>query len=189
MDMRNNLSELTNEKILMRILIGSIITLMLLNSFGVDSVSATEVYNEENVLVGAYTTLAIDVVLEEDDGIGGWLRITNGDGIIFFIVDTVGYNQIQADGTAETYHALQDYAGAEAEWYYWNFEATHDDTWYIYFSNAWGTAHAGVEDQLDIIIKTNTEVPSFDSASVTSQTNEVVTVNFNAVDEIKVSTG
>ena len=141
-------------------MVGLIVVCFMVLATSAELVSATEVYNEDDYSIPAYEVRYFSVYLAEGAGMAGWFRINNGDGIRFFIVDEFGHNEIQSTGSTTTACKVGHYPMAEGNWYYWNFVAPDTDTWHIYFSNAFGTAYAGAGDELDIIIRTNTEAPS-----------------------------
>lgn len=149
-----------------------------------DRVAALDVYDENDYVIPAYSTRYFAVSPSEGEGMAGWFRITNGDGINFFIVDQFGHNDIQSSGTAETPHIDEDYGISEGQWHYWNFVAPDTDTWYVYFSNALNTAYAGVGDEIDILIRTNTEGPSLISmTSLQGPLTGAVIIDFEVLDD------
>lgn len=101
----------------------------------------------------------------------------------FFIVDEFGHNEVQSTGSATTAYKVINYPRAEGNWYYWNFIAPDTDTWYVYFSNALGTTYAGVGDELDIIIRTDTEAPSIQTSTVLNSVYGSVAIDFTATDD------
>jgi hypothetical protein len=112
-------------------------------------VSATEVYNEDDYSIPAYEVRYFSVYLAEGAGMAGWFRINNGDCVHFFIADEFGHNEIQSTGIATTAYKVSNCPRAEGNRYYWNLTARDTDIWFVYFSNAVGTAYAGVGDELD----------------------------------------
>jgi hypothetical protein len=147
-------------------------------------VDATTEYDEDDYVVPAYSTRNFAVYLGEDEGMAGWFRINNGDGIHFFIVDEFGHDEVQSTGSATTAYNIENYARSEGRWYYWNFVAPDTDTWHIYFSNAISTTYAGIEDEIDIIIRSDTEAPQLESMTPLPRllTGEV-TIDFKVVDD------
>jgi hypothetical protein len=166
-----------------RCIVGLILVSFVVLAATTISVNATEVFNENDYPVPAYEVRHFSVYLAEDAGMAGWFRINNGDGIHFFIVDEFGHSEVQSTGSATTAYKVTNYPRAEGNWYYWNFIAPDTDTWYVYFSNALGTAYAGVSDELDIIIRTDTEAPSIQTSSVLNSVHGPVAIDFTATDD------
>lgn len=69
-------------------------------------------------------------------------RITNGEGIYFFIVDQDSQDEIMAGREALTRHNEQTYPAQEARWNLVIFIAPHDSTWYVWFSKVSGDPFA-----------------------------------------------
>lgn len=164
-------------------IVGLILVCFMVLATSAELVSATEVYNEDDYSVPAYEVRHFSAYLVEGAGMAGWFRINNGDGVHFFIVDEFGHNEVQSTGSATTAYKVKDYPRAEGNWYYWNFVAPDTDTWYVYFSNALGTAYAGVSDELDIIIRTDTEAPSIQTSTVLISVHGPVVIGFTATDD------
>ena len=164
-------------------MVGLILVCFMVLATSTELVSATEVYNEDDYSVPAYEVRHFSAYLGEGAGMAGWFRINNGDGVHFFIVDEFGHNEIQSTGKATTAYKVNNYPRAEGNWYYWNFIAPDTDTWYVYFSNAIGTAYAGVGDELDIIIRTDTEAPSIQTSTVLISVHGTVEIGFTATDD------
>lgn len=155
---------------------------LLILSQSIMHVEASTIYNETDVTISAYSLTYREVSLNQGGGMAGWFQITSGDGIHFFITNTTGHDVVQISGRTDMNFKMDDYAQMEG-WYYWNFTAPHADTWYIYFSNWIGTAYAGIEDTIDIIIKTETDPPVIDAAPLPSQVSGIVNIQFTAVDD------
>lgn len=164
-------------------LVFAVLLILAVIAQGATYVKGDTVYNETNVTVPAYSVITRNIYLEESGGMAGWFRITSGDGIHFFIVDSVGHNEIQSTGSAATAYKAGDYARGSGGWYYWNFTAPLSDTWYVYFSNALFTAYAGIEDQLDIVINTETAPPAILAPMLQSPVSGIVTIEFTAIDD------
>ncbi|MDF1541226.1 MAG: Ig-like domain-containing protein [Candidatus Thorarchaeota archaeon] len=146
-------------------------------------VDATELYNLNDHSINAYSLSYFPVQLSEGGGMAGWFRITNGDGINFFIVDSFGHDEIQTTGSATTAHKLADYPRNDGRWYYWNFIALDTDTWYVYFSKALGTTYAGSSAELDIIIRSDTIPPTITYSIDSGTLSGDVIIAFSAIDD------
>lgn len=70
-------------------------------------------------------------------------------------------------------------------WWYDTFIAEDTDTWYVYFSKAYGSgADTGINVELDIVIRTETDRPVFDSVSTLPETvSASVAVSFSVSDD------
>ncbi|MHA1137067.1 MAG: hypothetical protein ACTSSE_11330 [Candidatus Thorarchaeota archaeon] len=170
-----------------RIFIVSIVLVLLIyGAINTQETTAIEVHNENDFVVPAYSARYFSVYLNENEAMAGWLRINNGDGIHFFIVDQFAHDEVQSQGytSDDNAHEIHNYPRVEEGWYYWNFEAPDSDTWYVYFSNSAGTDYAGIQDELDIVIKTDTEAPSLVSmTTLQGPQTGAVTIEFEVLDD------
>ncbi|TFG34523.1 hypothetical protein EU527_03100 [Candidatus Thorarchaeota archaeon] len=163
-----------------------VLVLLTYGTINTPEVTAIEIHNENDFVVDAYSARYLSVALNEGEAMAGWLRINNGDGIHFFIVDQFAHDEIQNSGATNpnNAHEIHNYPRIEEGWYYWNFEAPDSDTWYVYFSNAVSTAYAGIQDELDIIIKTDTEAPSLVSmTTLQGPLTGEVSIEFEVLDD------
>jgi hypothetical protein len=173
----------TNSRIF---IVSILLTLLIYGAINIQETSASEVYNENDYVVPAYSAKYFSVDLGENEAMAGWFRINNGDGIHFFIVDQFAHEEVQSQGytSPENAYKIHDYPRAEEGWYYWNFEAPDSDTWYVYFSNSAGTAYAGIQDEIDIVIRTDTESPSLVSMTTLHGLQKGdVTLEFEVLDD------
>ena len=146
-------------------------------------VEADDVHNLNDYYLSAYSAAYFEVYLNENEGMAGWFRITNGDGFTFFIVDYFGHQQIQTTGSTLTTHKLKEYTREEGRWYYWNFIANDTDHWYVYFSKAFGTTYAGTDAELDIIIRKDTQPPSISVSIDSGILSGQVDIGFTVIDD------
>ncbi len=162
--------------------VGIILTSIILSGIITES-DATTMYNETDYAVNAYTYAFFAVDLQSGEGMGGWFRITVGDGIYFFIVNQEGHDEIQESGTASNPQLESDYISDDGRWYYWNFITPTTDTWYVYFSKAWGTTFAGIDGTLDIIIRKDTEPPVVHAQNLPNSVSGDIVIEYQAVDD------
>jgi len=175
---------LTKRIMCTRLLFMGVICILIIVSIPLRNAAATDEYDLNDYTISAYSASYFTVTLSEGDGMAGWFRINDGDGIHFFIVDEFGHNEVQSSGSATTAYKIMNCPQNQGNWYYWNFIAPDADTWYIYFSNAFGTSYAGVADELDILIRSDTEAPWLQTfTSLPNSVSRDVTLDFKCVDD------
>ncbi|MFW9890531.1 MAG: hypothetical protein ACFFER_20345 [Candidatus Thorarchaeota archaeon] len=146
-------------------------------------VTGTTLYSESSVIVQESQSIFRAANLSAGQGIAGWLEIVSGDGVDFFIVDSIGHNETQTSGFPTVVYKEADFPSSESnEWYYWNFTAPHSDTWYVYFSNTVSISHSN-EDELQILINSETEPPVISLRSISGGAPGVFIISFVATDD------
>jgi hypothetical protein len=84
----------------------------------------------------------VSLYLAQDEILYARFRITNGEGIYFFIVDQDGQDAIMNGSEPTTRYEEHTYPAQEARLNIVFFFATHDSTWYAWFSKVSGDPFA-----------------------------------------------
>ena len=95
--------------------------------------------------------------LAEGNGLYGRFRINYGQQIHFFIVDQDGHQAIESGTAASTAYLEKTYDRNNGSWYSWRFIATHNSTWYVYFSKAFGAPVTAETVSLEGYVRQDTD--------------------------------
>ena len=84
----------------------------------------------------------VSLYLTQDELLYARFRITNGEGIYFFIVDQEGQDAIMNGSEPTTRYEERTILAAEAQLHMVFFRVPHDSTWYVWFSKVSGVPYA-----------------------------------------------